>query len=108
MGMVGHSSDQDWTALPPRRRTDVTVHELDGEALVFDPKRGDTHRLNETAYLIWNACDGRHSPAFIAQQLIDGYDVSPQEVHAQVTRLLGEIADRGLLESAEVDGAGTW
>jgi len=89
----------------PVRRSDVTIQELDGEALVYDPVTADTHRLNETAYFIWQACDGRMTAAHVAERLLESYDVAPKEATSHTNRLLGELLQRGLLlcDPPEVD-----
>ena len=42
----------------PRRRDDVHVEELDGEAVLYDPRTGAIHRMDAVAYSVWTACDG--------------------------------------------------
>ncbi len=81
----------------PLRRTDVRMHELDGEALIFDPVSADTHRLNETALLIWRQCDGRHDVEHIASRLTETYDVSENEAMECVRRSLEEFDTCGLI-----------
>jgi len=85
------------SARHPRRRSDVRVHELDGEALIFDPVSADTHRLNETALFIWRQCDGRHDVEHIALRLIETYDVSENEVMECVRRSREEFDTCGLI-----------
>ena len=63
------NKEQQRAAARPVRRSDMTVQELDGEALVYDPVTADTHRLNETAYFIWRSCDGRSTSESVAEQL---------------------------------------
>jgi len=84
----------------PRRRTDLTVHELDGEALIFDPSSGDTHRLNETALMIWQSCDGTHDTDSITKRLTAEYDVSKTEARTHTENTLIRLRECALLESA--------
>ena len=83
----------------PAKRTNLTVHELDNEALVFDATTGDTHRLNDTALFIWRHCDGRRTPDDITKCLIETYDVTPAQAIEHVERLLSKLQDRGLIVS---------
>ena len=54
----------------PRKRHDrLIVDDLSGEVLVYDLDRHKAHCLNETAALVWRACDGRATPAAIAARL---------------------------------------
>ena len=83
----------------PVRRSDVTVQELDGEALIYDPVTADTHRLNRTAYLIWQSCDGRLAPADLAVRLIEVYDVERQEALQHAQRMVGELIQQGQVKA---------
>ena len=85
------------TGLGPLRRTDMTVYELDGEALVYDAATADTHRLNETALFIWRQCDGRRDVPQIAQHLADVYHVSLESAIEHVARMLSEFTERQLV-----------
>lgn len=81
----------------PARREDLTVQELDGEALIFDADSSDTHRLNTTASFIWRLCDGVHEVESIAAEMAGTYDVSREEAVQHVRRMLGEFREHGLL-----------
>ncbi len=43
---------------PVARSGGLLVEELDGETLIYDVKSHDAHCLNESALLVWEACDG--------------------------------------------------
>ena len=77
----------------PLRRSDLTVHELDGEALVFDAASGDTHRLNGTALFIWRECDGRHDVRQVAERMAKTYDVSLDSAVEHVERMFNQFDD---------------
>ena len=83
----------------PRRRADgLVIHDLPDEVLVYDRERDQAHCLNQTAALVWRACDGRLSPARIAQQLTAQLD---QTVSEDVVLLALAILDQfHLLEPA--------
>lgn len=83
----------DWC---PLCRSDVTVHELDGEGLIFDGRTTDTHRLNETALGIWQACDGTHDARRIAELLTTQFDVSLDDAMEHVGRFLALLDQAGL------------
>ena len=46
------------TARQPKVRTELTVVELDGEAVVYDAQSMDVHRFNPSATLILGLLDG--------------------------------------------------
>ncbi len=81
----------------PLRRTNVTVEELDGEALIYDSVTADTHRLNLTAYFVWRACDGRATIGQIARSLTESFDVSYEEAGEHAERIVTEFLERGLV-----------
>ena len=93
----------------PVRRGDLTVHELDGEALIYDASSADTHRLNSTALFIWRLCDGRYDPEQIAQKVADVYEVSLDDARRHVLSMIEAFARRQLVvppASGGEDGPG--
>ena len=53
---------------PPRaRKAGLVVQEVPGEVLVFDTASNRAHCLNESAAMVWQACDGTRSAADIAE-----------------------------------------
>jgi PqqD family protein of HPr-rel-A system len=81
----------------PIARQDVSLHEIDGEALIFDPTTGDTHHMNETALLVWRCCDGRGTAGEIADALADRFEIERSEARQHVDRIVGEFAARRLV-----------
>ena len=64
----------------PRRRADgLVIHDLPDEVLVYDRERDQAHCLNQTAALVWRACDGTRTPAEIARRLTATLDQSVSE-----------------------------
>jgi PqqD family protein of HPr-rel-A system len=87
----------------PKRREDLTIHELDGEALIFDPRTADTHRLNATALFIWHRLDGEADIEAISGQLCRHYDVGAEEAGAHVSALVATLGEKGLLDLARLN-----
>lgn len=90
---------QSMTDKPRARRHDIVVHEIDGEAILYDPRTGNSHRLNETALEIFGLCDGATTEADIAESLGHRYDESKEVLGEQVRAALSALDSRGLLES---------
>lgn len=94
----------------PRTRDDLTVVELDGEAVIYDDANGDLHRLNPTATLVFSLLDGSATLDELARDLADAYGMPFEEVVGQVRELADQLAASHLLigteedVSAEVDG----
>lgn len=86
-------------ATRPLRRTDVHERELDGEALVYDPRTADTHLLNPTARMIWHACDGRSDETAITAKVVEAFLIDEGDARAHVAAALATLRERGLLES---------
>ena len=89
----------------PKRRDDLVVRELDGEALIYDPRTADTHRLNATAWTIWRCCDGRHDLEAIARALTARYEVDEAAARRHAALFLARLAERGLLDEDDNGGA---
>jgi len=88
-------------AVRPLGRPDLTLHELDGEALIYDPTSAGTHRLNPTALFIWRKCDGTRDAAVIAEELAEVYDVPPDAALEHVEQMLHEFAKNNLVMTAD-------
>ncbi len=82
----------------PERRTDVTFHIIDDEALIYDPDRGATHRLNSTARFIWEHCDGTSCCETIAREMTGVWDTPQDRACDDVVSAVGEMVDNGLLK----------
>ncbi len=85
----------------PKRRSDVTVREVDGELLVLDHRSERVHQLNVTAVTIWNQCDGITSVADISKALATEYGLDPRPAEEDVVRTVAQFRELDLLEGAE-------
>ena len=52
----------------PLRRDDIVLEELDGEAILYDPRYGAVHRFNAVTLFVWDLCDGSHTMTDIVQR----------------------------------------
>lgn len=84
----------------PRRREEMVHQHLDREAILYDPAMGTTYRLNETAYFIWQACDGRHSVCGIAARLAGCFDVDQDAAEGDVRAAIEQMSTEGLLAAS--------
>jgi PqqD family protein of HPr-rel-A system len=84
----------------PRVREELTVVELDGEAVVYDERTGDLHHLNPTATLVFGLCDGTATGRQLAQDIAAAYDQPVDEVVEQVQGLLRQFRKAKLIEPA--------
>ena len=56
----------------PKVRDDLTVVELDGEAVIYDEETTELHHLNPTATIVFGLCDGTSTMAEMAADISDG------------------------------------
>ena len=67
-------------ATKPKVRDDLTVVELDGEAVIYDERTADLHHLNPTATIVFGLCDGTATMPRIAEEISEAFGVPADEV----------------------------
>ena len=87
----------------PLRRDDLVLEELDGEAILYDPRYGAVHRFNTVTLLVWDLCDGSHTTADIALRLTKVCEVEPDEALDSVQRAIAELRTLDLVQGAPVE-----
>ncbi|MHC4063162.1 MAG: PqqD family protein [Planctomycetota bacterium] len=103
---MGVAPATDWTTrqaaiVAPPRRPDVVEEEMDGEAVLFDPRSGATYRLNQTALATWRRCDGRTTTRRIAGEMTATYDVDFETALDDVEQLVLLFAESQLFDSGD-------
>ena len=86
-------------ALRPQRRPDIRTRVVDGETIVLDRREEFVHQLNKTASYIWERCDGRYSPAEIADEVCAAFEVDHRTALRDVLDIVEELERRKLLQS---------
>jgi len=83
----------------PRARKDLSLQEVGEEGLLYDREGAMVHILNRTALFAWRLCDGTHTPEEIASAIEATFrGAEPERVRRDVTRILAEFGDRGILD----------
>lgn len=82
---------------PIARSGGLLLEELDDETLVYDLKSHDVHCLNESALLVWKACDGSVTVADLAG-LLESRGFGEGETLVWMT--LERLTRSGLLDEA--------
>jgi PqqD family protein of HPr-rel-A system len=72
----------------PQVRPDLTIVELDGEAVVYDEETTDLHHLNPTATVVLGLCDGESTLKEISTDISQAYGAPIDEVEPQVRSLI--------------------
>ena len=90
-GTAKHTGDS------PRRVGRVVQHEIDGEIVLYDPKRNRVHTLNPTAAVVWQLCDGSRTADQLAEDMAILYDMDPSVIKRDLSQVLGEFEKSHLL-----------
>ena len=98
---ISHWTSRDAGIIPPARNTGITVEEIDGEVVFADPDSGAAYHLNETAYEVWQRCDGFNTTRGIAATLTRGCDVDFDTALDDVEQLVVFMAGAGLIGNQE-------
>ena len=86
----------------PRLRDDVSVREIDGEAVVLDRRQNSMHSFNPTAACILRAIDGQRDSGEISRIVCEVFEVASDTALADTERVLAQLDELGLLtEPAE-------
>lgn len=74
---------------PTARTGGLVIQEVPDEVLVFDTESNKAHCLNQTAAMIWKACDGKTTVSDIAKNIASrtGKDVSDDLVWLAIDQL---------------------
>ena len=76
----------------------VLVRELDGESVLLNLDSETYFGLDEVGTRFWALLTGAPSVQAAYDLLLAEYDVSPEQLHQDMARLLGQLLDHGLLE----------
>lgn len=80
---------------------DIICRQIGDEVVLIKDDGLSLHVLNKTAAMIWEMCDGGHKTEEIVARLCEKYDVTADEASADVTAILNELQQKGLLKQIE-------
>ena len=86
----------------PRKMDHLIEHDMDEEVLVYDPVIDRTHRLNVSATLIWELCDGTRSLEDIARALTEQFEVEFETALQDARTVLEQLKEEQLLTGVPV------
>ena len=84
-------------ATKPQMRSDLTLVELDQEAVVYDPISGLVHYLNPMASLLLQLCDGTATVKETTTDLAEANEVEPDVIAADIRTLIKQFRNAGLV-----------
>lgn len=83
----------------PKHREDVMEREVGDEKMIYDPAHKNVHVISETAFFVWQRCDGQHSVEDIAAEAAAKYGAAAEEVRPDIEKCLAQFRELSLLES---------
>jgi hypothetical protein len=88
----------DETQMKPYKRDDVVCKSARRETLLYDPVTDSVHVLNPTALIVWELCDGHHTPAEMEAALRARFGgTAKQDVAGDVQAVLALFENEGLI-----------
>lgn len=87
-------------ATRPRQRAGFAAYRVAGEVVLVPPGEGDSHALNASGALIWELCDGLHTPLDMLGALRSHFDGDDVDMLADITEALLRFHGLGLIELA--------
>ncbi len=81
----------------PRRRTGVMLVRIGSDGLLYDSASVRVHRLNPTALLVWECCDGTASLDEIIGEIAEQFGETTESIGSAVLALVEDLAGNGLL-----------
>ena len=90
----------------PQTRQDLTVVELDGEAVIYDEVTADIHHLNPTATIVFSLLDGTATIPELAEDISATFGVPLRQAADEIGSLVRELEGSALLVGSEPDPAG--
>jgi len=83
----------------PTKKPSVISKKLGKETVLYDQETRAIHVLNPAGIIVWELCDGRHSPEDIEQALREEFRADEQDgILEDVRRIIERFHSEGLLE----------
>jgi PqqD family protein of HPr-rel-A system len=83
--------------IKPKAREDLTVVELDGEAVIFDTETGELHHLNPPATIVFRLCDGATTMNEMSDDIAEVLGLPNDDVERQVRTTVRQFRKADLL-----------
>jgi hypothetical protein len=83
------------------RNDDIIWRKIEDKVVLIGKEGTEIHTLNKTASYVWELCDGANNPDEIAAKLGERFDVTQEEVYADVREIISKMEQMGLIERRE-------
>lgn len=80
------------------RKKGVLERSVGEERMLYDTLQRTVHVLNDTAYFLWQRCDGNHTLEQIAEEAANAYAVSVQVAREDLSECLAALKGMSLIE----------
>lgn len=87
------------------QNSEIAWQVYDGEAVLVDPNESVCRVLNETAALIWQACNKPSTVEELAEHLREEYGADIENIQADTEEIVQEFLDKDLLQECEQEDA---
>jgi trimethylamine:corrinoid methyltransferase-like protein len=78
----------------------VLARQVGDETVVLDLDNGTYYGLDQVGTRIWQLLAEGKTLAQVCDTMIEEYEVSREEIERDVTRLVADLSDKGLLKPA--------
>lgn len=82
----------------PTIESSLTWRILDGDAVIISPRNGKIRVLNHSGAVIWQQLVAEKSVPEIISALVDQYEISLEQAHADLETFLNDLTQRGLVQ----------
>ena len=82
----------------PKQIEGLEVNPVEDGFMIYQPDQDRVHYLNHTAVLVFELCDGRRSPAEIAELVRKAYGL-PKRPRKEVDATLAKMHGEGLVQT---------
>ena len=89
------------TEVRPKLRDDVTIVEVDQEAVAYDPLSKLVHYLNPMGSIVLQLCDGTSTVDETIAELAEAQEIEPTEIDESIRALVDNFISVGLVEPGE-------
>lgn len=83
----------------------VVAREVGGELVLMDLASGTYFGLEGIGGQVWQAIEERRPLSAVLEQLEGEYDVTPEQLRVDVSALVGQLIEQGLVSEAPSDAA---
>ena len=82
-----------------KKRPGIQERPVGEEHMLYDATGRKVHVLNETAFFVWNLCDGNQSQDDIIRRAGSDFEGGPASLREDIASCIAEFHSLGLLET---------